>query len=132
MTLKDRDDTSSGTALRALLDDVMATEKALRRVRFLEALNDAGVDVFHEDNASEFVASLIDGVIAKLRRDRRWARIPRAQIEKLLDDVQCQFEEDLAEDLAGCAQLDDVLKHAVAAWDKAMTEDQSPLNSKRE
>jgi hypothetical protein len=112
-------DTSSGTALRALLDDAMASEKALRRARFLGALNDGGASVYHEDNASEFVASLIDSIVAKLRRDRRWARIPRAELEKLLDDVRCRFEEDLAEDLTGCAPLDGVLKHAVAAWDMA-------------
>jgi hypothetical protein len=103
--------------------------EALRRARFLDTLNDADVQVFHEDNASAFVASLIDSVIAKLRRDKRWARIPRAEIARLLDDVQRQFEEDLAEDLAGCAQLGDALEHATAVWDKATAEDQSPQNS---
>jgi hypothetical protein len=89
-------------------------EKAGLREQLLEQSWDAteGLDIFGEGDADHLATAWVDAVIGYLRRDPRWAPIPRAELELVLGDARRQLEQALAAKLSGYAPADELLERA--------------------
>jgi hypothetical protein len=98
--------------------------KAGLREQLLERFWDAaeGLDIFDEGAAGELAVEWVDTVIATLRRDPRWAVIPRSELELVLGDARRQLEQDLAARLEGHAPADQLLARAADAAQELLAE----------
>jgi hypothetical protein len=70
---------------------------------------------FDKGDAAAIAQQLIDDVVAALRRDPRWASIPRAALELLLADVRCRLEDQLHAELHDWLPGDKALERVARA-----------------
>jgi hypothetical protein len=106
------------------MEDCAMTKKADLREQLLERFWDAAdeLGVFSNGDAGNLAVEWVDTVIAGLRRDPRWAAIPRAELELVLGDARRQLEQDLAAELEGYAPADELLERAADAAQELLAE----------